>query len=235
VPVVTVISTFNAAVIHLIDAASPKEHLRRHALRHLRLCVVALSTMGLAWSWSERALRTFRLLANEWLIPHAVPTDLKQSGALEDPNLSQTDSRDTGEARQKRFWDNVEQQQQPEITVPALVPQYGDWTAPASWLLEQQQHEEAEAQPFPEMGSDPDIQGTPAESSSLPSFNEIDWLFDVDLSVASFNNITSEFDSLGQLDSCVPTTPQQAWSFDNLISATESQPSDQIWLFSMDD
>lgn len=68
----TVVNTFSAAVIHLMGAASPVEDIRRSAQRSLRVCVLALEQMALAWMWSRRALRAVRLLAKEWLIPDAV-------------------------------------------------------------------------------------------------------------------------------------------------------------------
>ncbi|BCS29525.1 fungal specific transcription factor domain-containing protein [Aspergillus puulaauensis] len=67
-PVVTVVNTFSAAVIHLMGAASPDEEIRRSAQRCLRICILALEQMALAWMWSRRALRAVRLLAREWLI-----------------------------------------------------------------------------------------------------------------------------------------------------------------------
>ncbi|KAE8133577.1 fungal-specific transcription factor domain-containing protein [Aspergillus pseudotamarii] len=71
-PIVTVHSTFTAAIIHLMDATSTTPLIRRRGISNLRICLDALETMSLAWCWSCRAIRALRILAYEWLTPEAV-------------------------------------------------------------------------------------------------------------------------------------------------------------------
>lgn len=56
-----------------MGAASADEEIRKSAQRSLRVCILALEQMALAWMWSRRALRAVRLLAKEWLIPGVIP------------------------------------------------------------------------------------------------------------------------------------------------------------------
>ncbi|KAL4899072.1 fungal-specific transcription factor domain-containing protein [Aspergillus multicolor] len=86
-PVVTVVNTFTAAVISLMDAASADVEIQRSALRNLRICVPALEDMALAWMWSRRALRAISLLAHEWLVPQAVMLSLNKTCSVPLPAL----------------------------------------------------------------------------------------------------------------------------------------------------
>ena len=69
----TVINTFSASIILLMDAANPDGATRRHAIDDLRMCFASLDAMRSTWLWSERAMRALRLLADEWHVPHALP------------------------------------------------------------------------------------------------------------------------------------------------------------------
>lgn len=226
-----------------MDVASPEEFLKRHALRHLRLCVVALSIMGLAWAWSERALRIFRLLANEWLMPHAVPDDLKTDDQPGSPTQLRNNGGDSRDVRQHRFWDSLEQEQGPEIPVVGMVPQYGNWTAPASWLLDSQEQQQGglEEQHLPYSGQFPGIpaeeaaQDAPANPASFGATDEIDWLFNVDLALSNSNHFAPEFDGSGQLDSWVSAAPQQPFTFEGIIGDPRAPVTDHDWLFPIED
>ncbi|OGM42570.1 hypothetical protein ABOM_007965 [Aspergillus bombycis] len=72
IPIVTVHSTFTAAIIHLMDAMSTTPIVRRRGISNLRICLDALESMSAAWCWSCRAIRALRILAYEWLTPEAV-------------------------------------------------------------------------------------------------------------------------------------------------------------------
>lgn len=50
----------------MFDAGSPDEQTRRTAIRMLKICVSGLNEISQLWARSRRAVRSLRLLAQEW-------------------------------------------------------------------------------------------------------------------------------------------------------------------------
>lgn len=86
-------NAFTAAVIHLIDALpGGQPPLRSEALRYLRICIDSLQEMSSTWcSWSMRALRSIRRLAQEWKLDAAeLGTSGVSSSGKEDLDETET-------------------------------------------------------------------------------------------------------------------------------------------------
>lgn len=66
IPISAVHCAFTAAIIHLVDATSCDDVLRKKALRRLHTCLVSLHEMSTAWAWSKRSILALHLLAKEW-------------------------------------------------------------------------------------------------------------------------------------------------------------------------
>lgn len=180
------------------------ETTKKHALQHMRTCVLSLNAMGVACSWCKRALRALRLLASEWLVPQAFPCELTQTDLLdhEDPLLR---SGQQGTVQQWRIQDSF--QEQPENhAIDARLPQYGNGmaevvAAPTARPTEQELRTEWQ-------------QGCSVNGSSTnisEGLDTIDWLFDVE--PIECIELETEFKSPSQIDTWLTGALMEPFSF----------------------
>ena len=173
-----------------MDVASPDETTRHHALRHLHICVVSLRALSIAWLWSKRALRAFRFLANEWLLPHAVPHGLEHKALeAEDPVLSPSIPSHVG-------------QQGSELLTEVSAETPGT-TPRSTWPAEQPLGSELQH-------ADVDF-GTPRSFNPI-ELQDIDWLFCVESAVDRSRPLSDEFEASDQMDTWLSSALQEPFS-----------------------
>lgn len=66
---------FTASIIHLVNATSSNDSLRRSSNNALRTCISAFMEIGKVWASASKSLRVVESLQQKWQIQTTLPTE----------------------------------------------------------------------------------------------------------------------------------------------------------------